>query len=71
MVRYRARKTVWETVEVTVDAKRHRGRYRAEGRYVVLEWRGGRVRFYAGWARMEVAVAARLRTLVTREMVAA
>jgi hypothetical protein len=62
---------MWQQVEVVVGLTRHRGRYRVEGRRIVLEWRGGRVFEWCGHVRPDLVAQARLKQLVTRAPVAA
>jgi hypothetical protein len=62
---------MWQMVEVLVGSARHRGRYRLEGRQVVLEWRGGRAVDWCGSLRPEVVAALRLRQLVSHQPLAA
>ena len=56
---------MWESIQVAVGPTTHRGRYRLEGRRLVLEWRGGRVTDWCGMLRPEVVAASRLRQLAT------
>lgn len=62
---------MWQMIEVSVGSATHRGRYRTEGRQVVLEWRGGRVTDWCGSLRPEVVAALRLRQLASRASIAA
>ena len=62
---------MWEQIEVLVGPARHRGRYKVEGRQLVLEWRGGRTQTWCGMLKPEIVAASHLRTLVTRPAVAA
>jgi hypothetical protein len=56
---------MWETVQVAVGSSTHRGRYRVEGRRLVLEWRGGRTFEWCGMLRPEVVAGTRLKQLVS------
>lgn len=62
---------MWETIQVSVGPATHRGRFRMEGRRLVLEWRGGRAMDWCGMLRPEVVAASRLRQLVSGQAVAA
>ncbi|TAJ72932.1 MAG: hypothetical protein EPO51_07320 [Phenylobacterium sp.] len=62
---------MWQMIEVSVGSATHRGRFRLEGRQVVLEWRGGRVIDWCGSVRPEVVATLRLRQLVSRQTLAA
>jgi hypothetical protein len=62
---------MWESIVVTVGAERFRGRYRTEGRQLVLEWRGGRAVEWCGILKPEAVAAACLRRLATRQVLAA
>lgn len=62
---------MWESIQVSVGSTVHRGRYRLEGRRLVLEWRGGRVNEWCGMLRPEVVAASRLRQLVAGHAFAA
>lgn len=62
---------MWQMIEVSVGSATHRGRYRMEGRQVVLEWRGGRSIDWCGSLRPEVVAALRLRQLARGQQVAA
>ncbi|RAK67552.1 hypothetical protein [Phenylobacterium kunshanense] len=62
---------MWQVVEVAVGAMRHRGRYRLEGRRLILEWRGGRSSAWCGQLRPDVVAASCLRRLVTQAPIAA
>jgi hypothetical protein len=57
---------MWNSVEVSVGPATHRGRYRVEGRRLVLEWRGGRALEWCGHLRPDVVAASTLKTLATR-----
>jgi len=61
---------MWQSLEVSVGPAVHRGRYRMEGRRLVLEWRGGRTFAWCGLLRPEVVAAQRLRQLVTQPIAA-
>jgi len=63
--------TMWQMVEVSVGPAKHRGRYRLEGRRLILEWRGGRTMDWCGALRPEVVAMARLKQLVQGAAVAA
>jgi len=56
---------MWEDVEVSVGLTRHRGRYRLEGRRLVLEWRGGRTFEWCGILKPELVAQHRLKKLVS------
>lgn len=62
---------MWETIQVSVGPATHRGRYRMEGRRLVLEWRGGRAFEWCGILRPDVVASSRLRQLVSGRAVAA
>ena len=62
---------MWESIQVSKGSAVHRGRYRLEGRRLVLEWRGGRVTEWCGMLRPEVVAASRLRQLVSGHAFAA
>ena len=62
---------MWQSVEVVVGLSTHRGRFRVEGRRVVLEWRGGRTFEWCGILKPELVATNRLRQLVSRQAVAA
>jgi len=62
---------MWQVVEVSVGPQTHRGRYRTEGKRLILEWRGGRVVEWCGMLRPDVVAAARLRQLVGSRPIAA
>ena len=61
---------MWQVVEVSVGPKTHHGRYRLEGRRLVLEWRGGRSFVWCGQVRPEVVAASCLRRLVNEPVAA-
>ena len=62
---------MWESVQVSVGTNTLRGRFRMEGRCLVLEWRGGRVVEWCGLLKPEVVAASRLKQLGLRHAVAA
>ena len=62
---------MWQMVEVSVGPAKHRGRYRVEGRRLVLEWRGGRSEDWCGSLRPDVVASLRLKQLVSRMPLAA
>jgi len=61
---------MWQVIEVTVGSRTHRGRYRMEGKRLVLEWRGGRTLEWCGMIRPEVVATQRLKQLVTQPLAA-
>lgn len=61
---------MWQFVEVSVGPQTHRGRYRMEGKRLVLEWRGGRSEEWCGIVRPDVVAAQRLKQLVSRPIAA-
>lgn len=61
---------MWNSVEVSVGAAVHRGRFRMEGDQLVLEWREGRVAGRCGVLKPEFVATARLRQLVSEQMAA-
>jgi hypothetical protein len=61
---------MWQQVEVSVGPQTHRGRFRLEGRRLVLEWRGGRSFAWCGQVRPEVVAASCLRRLATTPLAA-
>jgi hypothetical protein len=62
---------MWQFIEVSVGMTTHRGRYRTEGKRLVLEWRGGRAIEWCGMLRPEVVATSRLKQLVNNRPVAA
>ncbi len=58
---------MWESIQVIVGTSTYRGRYRLEGRLLVLEWRGGRTTEWCGILKPEVVAQTRLRQLVSRQ----
>jgi hypothetical protein len=58
---------MWETISVSVGSSTYRGRYRVEGRKVLLEWRGGRLSEWCGVLRPGVVAANTLRNLAQRD----
>lgn len=58
---------MWESIQVAVGPSTYRGRYRLEGRRMVLEWRGGRITEWCGILKPEIVAQSRLRQLVTRQ----
>ena len=62
---------MWNSVEVAVGPKKHRGRYRMEGDQVVLEWRNGRVAERCGLLKPEYVATARLKQLAAQMAIAA
>lgn len=61
---------MWQAIEVAVGPRTHRGRYRMEGKRLVLEWRGGRTEEWCGLIRPEVVAAQRLKQLVSQPLAA-
>jgi hypothetical protein len=68
VVALKARRTMWNQIEVEVGPRVHRGRYRIEGRKVLLEWRGGRVAEWCGSLRPDVVATQRLKQLAASPM---
>ena len=62
---------MWESIEVSVGAETHRGRFRVEGGRLLLEWRGGRTSEWLGMLKPEIVAAMRLKRLATRRSLAA
>ncbi len=62
---------MWNSVQVAVGHKTHRGRYRMEGDQLVLEWRGGREAARCGLVKPEVVAMEILRLNVTSAPMAA
>ncbi|HET6969553.1 MAG TPA: hypothetical protein VFH92_00385 [Phenylobacterium sp.] len=62
---------MWQSVEVVVGMSTHRGRFRVEGRRLVLEWRGGRSLEWCGILKPEIVASSRLKQLVSRAPLAA
>ncbi|MBI1198763.1 MAG: hypothetical protein GC203_12960 [Phenylobacterium sp.] len=62
---------MWERIEVWVESERHHGRWRMEGRRLLLEWRGGRSYEWCGLLRPEVVAAQSLKRLVSHPPLAA
>ena len=62
---------MWQVVEVSVGPNIHRGRYKTEGKRLILEWRGGRAVEWCGMLRPDVVATTRLRQLVSRPPLAA
>ena len=58
---------MWEMISVSVGQSTYRGRYRVEGRRVLLEWRGGRLSEWCGLLRPDVVAANTLRNLAQRD----
>ena len=58
---------MWELISVSVGSSTWRGRYRVEGRRILLEWRGGRLSEWCGMLKPEVVAANTLRNLAARE----
>ena len=58
---------MWESDQVAAGPSNYRGRYRLEGRRMVLEWRGGRITEGCGILQPEIEAESRLRQLVTRQ----
>ncbi|MDZ4371695.1 MAG: hypothetical protein U1C74_09780 [Phenylobacterium sp.] len=54
---------MWQTIEVEVGREQLRGRYRLEGRRLILEWRGGRSFAWCGQVKPELVAASCLRRL--------
>lgn len=61
---------MWNSVEVSVGPATHRGRYRMEGKELVLEWRHGRVAERCGLLKPEYVAANVLRQLVSARLAA-
>jgi hypothetical protein len=68
VVALKARRTMWNQIEVEVGPRVHRGRYRIEGRKVLLEWRGGRVAEWCGSLRPDVVATQKLKQLAASPM---
>ncbi|ODT88915.1 hypothetical protein [Phenylobacterium sp. SCN 70-31] len=62
---------MWQTIEVDIGSERVRGRYRLEGRRLVLEWRGGRNFAWCGQVKPEIVAARTLRRLTSARPLAA
>lgn len=62
---------MWESIEVPVGAATYRGRFRVEGRQLILEWAGGRTSEWLGVLKPELAAAMLLKKLAARRAVAA
>ena len=62
---------MWNSVQVAVGPKVHRGRYRMEGDQVVLEWRGGRQAARCGLVKPEVVAIEILRQIISSAPLAA
>jgi hypothetical protein len=62
---------MWQTIEVDCGSQRVRGRYRLEGRRLVLEWRGGRSFAWCGQVKPELVAASCLRRLASTGPIAA
>ena len=60
-----------QSVEVVVGLSTPRGRFRVEGRRLVLEWRGGRAIEWCGILKPEIVATSRLKQLVSRTPLAA
>ncbi|WP_397423354.1 hypothetical protein [Phenylobacterium sp.] len=58
---------MWESNQVAVGPWTDRGRYRLEGRRMVLEWRCGRITEWCGILKPEIVAKSRLRQPVTRQ----
>jgi hypothetical protein len=61
---------MWQIIEVSVGPQVHRGRYKTEGKRLVLEWRGGRAVEWCGMLRPDVVAASRLKQLVNSPLAA-
>ena len=61
---------MWQVIEVAVGPQTHRGRFRTEGKRLILEWRGGRAVEWCGILRPDVVAAQRLRQLVSGPLAA-
>ena len=61
---------MWETVEVSVGQAVHRGRYRVQGKQIVLEWRGGRALEWCGYVKPATVAAGALKRLASRTVAA-
>jgi hypothetical protein len=61
---------MWQMVEVSVGPAKHRGRFRVEGRQVLLEWRGGRSSAWCGILKPEIVAAQHLKRLVSQPVAA-
>jgi hypothetical protein len=62
---------MWNSVQVEVGSRTHRGRYRMEGDQLVLEWRGGRMAARCGLVRPDVVAMDILRQTVASGPIAA
>jgi hypothetical protein len=62
---------MWQAIEVSVGPVKHRGRFRVQGRQLLLEWRGGRSSAWCGILKPEIVAAQHLRRLVSMAPVAA
>ena len=62
---------MWNSLEVAVGPRTHRGRYRMEGDQLVLEWRNGRVAERCGLLKPEFVATARLKQLAAQLCIAA
>jgi len=62
---------MWQSVQVSVGLATHRGRFRVEGKRLVLEWRGGRTFEWCGILKPEIVAEAKLKQLVSRTPIAA
>ena len=62
---------MWNSVQVDVGHRTHRGRYRMEGDQLVLEWRGGREAARCGLVKPEVVAIEILRHNVSSGPLAA
>lgn len=61
---------MWQMIEATVGHAVHRGRYRLEGRRLILEWRGGRTAVWCGMLRPEIVAAQLLRRVAGQPIAA-
>jgi len=62
---------MWNSIQAPVGAATVRGRYRVEGRSLVLEWAGGRTSEWLGVVKPELAAVILLKKLAARRALAA
>lgn len=62
---------MWQLVQVSVGSGTYRGRFRVEGRNLILEWSGGRTSEWLGNLKPELVATMLLKKLVARMPAAA
>ena len=62
---------MWELIQISVGPSTYRGRFRVEGRRLILEWGGGRVSEWLGMLKPDIVATLLLKRLATRMATAA